>query len=145
MIQCVDRHLYYRGSENYFVVCNCCKESCVPIIAYRIFKDEPYAFYPSRSVSAVDDEKCRGLRTRASTPAPSMSARWYRQTPRRRETGADDRASSQLPGMRALRGRLSGKGDSYDSPRAFRSEGGETMVGNSLINGRYPRRRPMEW
>jgi len=60
MIQSIDRHLYFRGSENYFVVCNCCKESCVPIIAYRVFKDEPYAFYPSRSVSTVDETKCRG-------------------------------------------------------------------------------------
>ena len=60
MIQSIDRHLYWRGSENYFVVCNCCKESCVPIIAYRLFKDEPYAFYPSRNVSTVDEARCRG-------------------------------------------------------------------------------------
>ncbi len=59
MIQSIDRHLYYRGSENYFVVCNCCKESCVPLVAYRAFKDEPYTFYPSRSVSAVDEKKCK--------------------------------------------------------------------------------------
>jgi len=63
MIQSIDRHLYWRGSENYFVVCNCCKESCVPIIAYRLFKDEPYAFYPSRSVSTVDEARCRGCGT----------------------------------------------------------------------------------
>jgi ferredoxin len=59
MIQSIDRHLYYKGSENYFVVCNCCKESCVPIIAYRVFKDEPYSFYPSRSVAATDENKCK--------------------------------------------------------------------------------------
>jgi formate hydrogenlyase subunit 6/NADH:ubiquinone oxidoreductase subunit I len=63
MIQSIDRHLYYRGSENYFVVCNCCKESCVPIIAYRMFKDEPYAFYPSRSVATMDEKKCAGCGT----------------------------------------------------------------------------------
>lgn len=63
MIQAIDRHLYYRGSENYFVICNCCKESCVPIIAYRVFKDEPYTFYPSRSVAAMDETKCRGCGT----------------------------------------------------------------------------------
>jgi NAD-dependent dihydropyrimidine dehydrogenase PreA subunit len=63
MIQSIDRHLYYRGSENYFVVCNCCKESCVPIIAYRLFKDEPYTFYPSRSVATVDEAKCAGCGT----------------------------------------------------------------------------------
>ncbi len=63
MIQSIDRHLFYRQSENYFVVCNCCKESCVPLVAYRLFKDEPYTFYPSRSVSTVDEKKCRGCGT----------------------------------------------------------------------------------
>jgi Pyruvate/2-oxoacid:ferredoxin oxidoreductase delta subunit len=58
MIQCIDRHMYFRGSENYFVICNCCKESCVPIIAYRLFKEEPYAFFPSTFVAAVDENKC---------------------------------------------------------------------------------------
>ena len=60
MIQCIDRHMYFRGSENYFVICNCCKCSCVPILAYRIFKDEPYSFFPSGSVAALDPEKCTG-------------------------------------------------------------------------------------
>ncbi len=63
MIQSIDRHLYYRGSDNYFVICNCCKESCVPIIAYRMFKEEPYAFYPSRSVATVDEKTCTGCGT----------------------------------------------------------------------------------
>ena len=63
MIQCIDRHMYFKGSRNYFVICNCCKESCVPIIAYRLFRDEPYAFYPSRSVSVVDEKRCRACGT----------------------------------------------------------------------------------
>jgi len=58
MIQCIDRHMYVNNSENYFVICNCCKESCIPIIAYRIFKEEPYAFFPSKYVAAVDSERC---------------------------------------------------------------------------------------
>jgi NAD-dependent dihydropyrimidine dehydrogenase PreA subunit len=59
MIQCIDRHMYFHKSENFFVVCNCCRESCVPIIAYRIFKDEPYTFLPSRSVVKVDSMRCK--------------------------------------------------------------------------------------
>jgi len=59
MIQTIDRHMYYRNSENFFVICNCCKESCVPIIAYRLFKKEPYTFHPSRSVVQVSAEKCK--------------------------------------------------------------------------------------
>ena len=58
MIQCIDRHMYFKRSENFFVICNCCKESCVPIVAYRVFKDEPYNFHPSLSVSANDKQKC---------------------------------------------------------------------------------------
>lgn len=63
MIQSIDRHMYFKNSENYFVICNCCKESCVPIIAYRVFKDEPYTFYPSRFVAEVDGNRCKACRT----------------------------------------------------------------------------------
>jgi len=58
MIQCIDRHMYFKGSENHFVICNCCKCSCVPILAYRIFKDEPYSFFPSESVAVLDPKRC---------------------------------------------------------------------------------------
>ncbi len=60
MVQCIDRHMYFRQSENYFVICNCCKESCIPLLAYRIFKQEPFRFLPSRSVVRIDAAKCRG-------------------------------------------------------------------------------------
>jgi NAD-dependent dihydropyrimidine dehydrogenase PreA subunit len=59
MIQCIDRHMYFRKSENFFVICNCCKESCVPVIAYRVFKKEPYTFLPSRSIVKIDTGKCK--------------------------------------------------------------------------------------
>lgn len=59
-IQCIDRHMYFRQSENYFVICNCCKESCIPLLAYRIFKQEPFTFLPARSVVQVDACKCKG-------------------------------------------------------------------------------------
>ncbi len=58
MFQTIDRHMYFNESENYFVICNCCKESCVPVIAYRLFKDEPYSFLPSTYVSRVNEEIC---------------------------------------------------------------------------------------
>ncbi len=59
MIQCIDRHMYFDQSKNYFVICNCCKESCIPLIAYRLFKQELYAFLPSTYVVRVDGTKCR--------------------------------------------------------------------------------------
>ncbi len=63
MIQCIDRHMYFRSSENYFVICNCCKESCIPLIAYRLFKQEPFTFLPSRSLASIDANRCKGCGT----------------------------------------------------------------------------------
>lgn len=60
MVQCIDRHMYFRNSENYFVICNCCKESCIPLVAYRLFKQEAFRFLPSRSVVQVDASLCQG-------------------------------------------------------------------------------------
>jgi ferredoxin len=60
MIQAIDRHMYFKNSQNHFVICNCCKESCVPLIAYRLFKDEPFSWLQPRSVAAVSLKKCRG-------------------------------------------------------------------------------------
>ncbi|MEW5719424.1 MAG: 4Fe-4S dicluster domain-containing protein [Chloroflexota bacterium] len=59
LIQFIDRHLYLRDSRNYFVICNCCKESCIPLIAYRLFKHERFRFLPSASIVQIDQTKCR--------------------------------------------------------------------------------------
>jgi len=64
LIQIVDRHLYYRGSANYFVLCNCCKEACLPVVGYRMFKRERMKFIPSPSVVKHDVELCIGCGTR---------------------------------------------------------------------------------
>lgn len=63
MIQCIDRHMYFRDSTNYFVICNCCKESCIPLVAYRLFKQEPFRFLPSRTIAAVGPDLCQGCGT----------------------------------------------------------------------------------
>ncbi len=63
MIQCIDRHMYFRNSENYFVICNCCKESCIPLTAYRLFKREAFRFLPSRSVVSIDADLCQACGT----------------------------------------------------------------------------------
>lgn len=63
LVQMLDRHMYFRGSANYFVICNCCGCSCLPIIGYRVFKEDGYHFIPSRYRSRVDVEKCRGCGT----------------------------------------------------------------------------------
>ncbi len=60
LVPMLDRHLYFRGSANYFVICNCCGCACLPIIGYRTFKNQGYHFIPSASVSTVDADKCEG-------------------------------------------------------------------------------------
>jgi NAD-dependent dihydropyrimidine dehydrogenase PreA subunit len=63
LVPMLDRHMYFRGSANYFVICNCCGCSCLPIIGYRVFKEDGYRFIPSRYLSSVDPDKCRGCGT----------------------------------------------------------------------------------
>ena len=33
LVPMLDRHMYYRGNANYFVICNCCGCTCLPILA----------------------------------------------------------------------------------------------------------------
>lgn len=63
LVQMLDRHMYFRGSANYFVICNCCGCSCLPIIGYRTFKEDGYHYIPSRYRSTVDVRKCQGCGT----------------------------------------------------------------------------------
>lgn len=63
LVPMLDRHMYFRGSTNYFVICNCCACACLPIQAYRGFKREGYHFIPSAQVSVVDLDKCTGCAT----------------------------------------------------------------------------------
>jgi ferredoxin len=60
LVQMLDRHMYFKGSTNYFVICNCCRCSCLPIIGYRIFKEDGYHYIPSTYRSVVDLNLCRG-------------------------------------------------------------------------------------
>lgn len=63
LVPMLDRHMYFRGSANYFVICNCCGCSCLPIIGYRTFKEDGYHYIPSVYRSIVDLEKCEGCAT----------------------------------------------------------------------------------
>ncbi|MBN2026248.1 MAG: 4Fe-4S binding protein [Actinobacteria bacterium] len=63
LVPMLDRHMYYQGSTNYFVICNCCKCACLPIWAYRTFKGSGYHFIPSVYRSVVDLDKCEGCGT----------------------------------------------------------------------------------
>jgi NAD-dependent dihydropyrimidine dehydrogenase PreA subunit len=60
LVPMLDRHMYYHGTTNYFVICNCCKCACLPIWAYRIYKRSGYHFIPSVYRSVVDLERCEG-------------------------------------------------------------------------------------
>jgi Pyruvate/2-oxoacid:ferredoxin oxidoreductase delta subunit len=63
LVPMLDRHMYFRGSTNYFVICNCCACSCLPIIGYRTFKEDGYSYVPSVYRSVVDLDKCEGCAT----------------------------------------------------------------------------------
>lgn len=63
LVPMLDRHMYFRGTTNYFVICNCCKCACLPIWAYRTYKGAGYHYIPSVYRSTVDPEKCQGCAT----------------------------------------------------------------------------------
>ncbi|MBC7228863.1 MAG: 4Fe-4S dicluster domain-containing protein [Actinobacteria bacterium] len=63
LVPMVDRHMYYRGNANYFVICNCCGCACVPIRGYRYYKEVGFRFIPSTYRSVVDLERCEGCGT----------------------------------------------------------------------------------
>jgi NAD-dependent dihydropyrimidine dehydrogenase PreA subunit len=58
LVPMVDRHLYFKGNANYFVICNCCGCSCIVIIGYRTLKEAGLRLIPSTYVSVVDFAKC---------------------------------------------------------------------------------------
>lgn len=58
LVPMVDRHLYFRGSANYFVICNCCGCSCILILGYRLLKEMGLHFITSTYVSVIDADKC---------------------------------------------------------------------------------------
>lgn len=59
----VYRHMYYRGSRNFFVICNCCKEACIPVIGYRVFKPEGMKFIDGSHRSFTEEVLCVGCGT----------------------------------------------------------------------------------
>ncbi|MHB8779864.1 MAG: 4Fe-4S dicluster domain-containing protein [Candidatus Geothermincolia bacterium] len=63
LFQSVFRHMYFGGSRNYFVICNCCKDVCVPTIGYRIFKPEGLKFIDSASIARGGSDLCKGCGT----------------------------------------------------------------------------------
>ncbi len=63
MVQSLFRHMYFRGSANYFVICNCCRCGCLPVMGYRVFKGDGYRFLPPRKTARVREELCRGCGT----------------------------------------------------------------------------------
>jgi ferredoxin len=63
LVPMLDRHMYFRGSTNFFVICNCCRCACLPINGYIYYKGTGFRFIPSVYRSAVDPDKCEGCGT----------------------------------------------------------------------------------
>ncbi len=59
LVPMLDRHMYFKGSANYFVICNCCECSCLPIIGYRTFKYDGYHYIPSEYRAVVNADRCK--------------------------------------------------------------------------------------
>jgi ferredoxin len=51
------------SNDNYFVVCNCCKDGCLPLLALDFYGPDKYPFHRGTRRAAVDSTKCRGCGT----------------------------------------------------------------------------------
>ena len=63
LVPMLDRHMYWKATSNYFVICNCCGCSCLPIIGMRTFKRDGYHYIPSAYRSVVDASSCKACGT----------------------------------------------------------------------------------
>ena len=57
------RFLDIGTNENYFVICNCCKDGCMPLLSLDFYGPDRYPFHRGTRRSAVDETKCLGCST----------------------------------------------------------------------------------
>ena len=146
MIQSIDRHLYYRNSENYFVVWDRCKESVRPDHRLPPLQGRAVPVLPLPLGLDGGRGKMPRPAARASRPAPSRNARLVSADGRAGRGGGETaarlsgggRPRAQLPGMRALRRRLRSGGDVHDTAGGLSAAGRETVVRNPEKDRRYP-------
>ncbi len=63
LVPMLDRHMYWKGTSNYFVICNCCRCSCLPIMVMKTFKRDGYRYIPSTYRAVVDPDACQACGT----------------------------------------------------------------------------------
>lgn len=57
------RFMDFGTNENYFVICNCCKDGCMPLLSLDFYGPDKYPFHKGTRRSVVDTSKCKGCGT----------------------------------------------------------------------------------
>jgi Pyruvate/2-oxoacid:ferredoxin oxidoreductase delta subunit len=63
MAQILYSHLDIVSSDNYFVICNCCADGCLPLLSLAFYGAESYPFNSGPSRAFVEYDRCEGCRT----------------------------------------------------------------------------------
>lgn len=63
MAQILYAHMDSSAKGHHFVVCNCCKDGCLPLLTLRFYGSERYPFVRGAYEARVDGELCQGCGT----------------------------------------------------------------------------------
>ncbi len=63
MPQIAYKHMDIRNHVNYFVMCNCCKDGCLPLLAYNFYREEELPFGYGTLRAIVNEKRCEGCGT----------------------------------------------------------------------------------
>ncbi len=63
MAQILYAHMDSMAKQHHFVVCNCCKDGCLPLLALQFYGHERYPFVRGAFEARVNNQLCQGCGT----------------------------------------------------------------------------------
>jgi len=60
MAQIIYSHLDIVSRDNYFVICNCCADGCLPLLSLAFYGADSYPFHSGPSHAFIEYERCEG-------------------------------------------------------------------------------------
>ncbi|MCJ7652439.1 MAG: hypothetical protein MUO75_01915 [Actinobacteria bacterium] len=63
MAQIAFKHMDIGTNENYFVICNCCADGCMPLLALQFYGPDKYPFHKGNRRAFLQSAACTGCGT----------------------------------------------------------------------------------
>jgi len=60
MAQIAFRHMDIGSNQNFFVICNCCPDGCLPLLSFKFYGEKKYPFRKGKKEAQVKKELCKG-------------------------------------------------------------------------------------